>query len=62
MEEGGLKLLLVIRIESHQKIKLNKNRSIFVLNDFITSLFHHPASNLHPSYSYPELRLNNKKP
>ncbi|MDR6922307.1 hypothetical protein J2Y40_003176 [Chryseobacterium sp. 2987] len=62
MEEGGWKLLLVIRIESYQKIKLNKNRSIFVLSDFQN--FPLPSSSFKPAsirYSYPELRLNKMK-
>ncbi len=59
MEEGGWKLLLVIRIENYQKIKLNKNRSIFVLNGFEN--FPLPSSSFKPAsikYSYPELKLN----
>jgi len=47
MEEGGWKLLLVIHIESYQKIKLNKNRSIFVLNDFQN--FPLPSSSFKPA-------------
>ncbi len=62
MEEGGWKLISVIFIESHQKIKLNKNRLIRIVNDFhnlfLPSYSFKPASIRH---SYHELSLNNKK-
>ncbi|KPE52248.1 hypothetical protein [Chryseobacterium indologenes] len=62
MEEGGWKLILVIGIESLRKIKYNKNRSIFVVNDFHN--FPLPSSSFKPAYirySYPELRLITKR-
>jgi len=49
MEEGGWKLLLVISIESHCKIKLTKKDKHLLLIPVITSLFQLPASSMYNS-------------